>query len=175
MLWLKDLQGAAKGKAMSQDQQLRQHLLYLLKGGGAHLDFEAAIADLPVALRGAKPAGLPHTPWRLVEHMRLAQWDILEFCRNPRHVSPPFPDGYWPTGDAPADAAAWDRCLAAFRADLRAMQDLVADPATDLFAPIPHGEGQTILREALLVADHHAYHLGQLVTVRRLLSAWPNR
>jgi hypothetical protein len=158
---------------MSTDQSLRDHLLYLLRGGGAHLDFEAAIADLPVALRGAKPPGLPHTPWRLVEHMRLAQWDILEFSRNPKHLSPKFPDGYWPESDAPADAGAWDRSVAAFRADLRAMQDLVADPATDLFAPIAHGQGQTILREALLVTDHNAYHLGQLVTIRRLLGAWP--
>jgi hypothetical protein len=160
---------------MNRDTQLRDHLLYLLRDGGAHLDFEAAVAGLPPELRGAKLAGLPHTPWRLVEHMRIAQWDILEFCRNSRHVSPAFPDGYWPAGDAPPGADAWDRSVAAFRADLQAMQDLVADPATDLFAAIPHGEGQTVLREALLVADHNAYHLGQLVTVRRLLGAWPVR
>lgn len=158
---------------MNEDTALREHLLYLLRGGGAHLDFEAAIADLPAGLRGAKPPGVPHSPWRLLEHLRIAQWDILEFSRNPRHVSPNFPDGYWPEGDAPPDAAAWDRSVAAFRADLRAVQDLVADPRTDLFARIPHGEGQTILREALLVADHNAYHLGQLVVVRRALGAWP--
>jgi hypothetical protein len=151
---------------------LREHLSYLLRGGGAHLDFEAAIADLPVNLRGAKIANVPHTPWRLLEHLRIAQWDILEFSRNPRHVSPRFPEGYWPEGDAPASAAAWDRSVAGFRADLQAMQDLVADPATDLFAPIPHGDGQTILREALLVADHNAYHLGQLIIVRRALGNW---
>jgi hypothetical protein len=152
---------------------LREHVLYLLRGGGAHLDFEKAIADLQASLRGAKPPGQPHTPWRLLEHMRICQWDILEFSRNPKHVSPPFPDGYWPVGDGPADDAAWDRSVAGFRADAKSMQDLVADPATDLFARIPHGEGQTILREALLVADHNAYHLGQLVLVRRLLGAWP--
>ncbi len=152
---------------------LREHLLYLLRGGGAHLDFDAAVADLTPQFRGAKPAGQPHTPWRLVEHLRLALWDILEFARNPRHVSPPFPDGYWPTGDAPPNDAAWERSVAAFRADLQAMQDLIADPATDLLTPIPHGKGQTVLREALLVADHNAYHLGQLVLVRRLLGAWP--
>jgi hypothetical protein len=157
---------------MKTDQILRDHLLYLLRGGGAHLDFEAAIADLPAGLRGGKPAGLPHTPWRLLEHMRIAQWDILEFSRNSKHVSPKFPDGYWPQGDAPPDGDAWERSVAGFRADLRAMQELVANPATDLFAPIPHGQGQTILREALLVADHNAYHLGQLVTIRRLLGAW---
>jgi hypothetical protein len=158
---------------MSRDSELRDHLVYLLRGGGAHLNFDAAVASLPADLRGAKPAGLPHTPWRLVEHMRIAQWDILEFCRNARHVSPKFPEGYWPAGDAPADAGAWDRSVGAFRADLQAMQELVAAPTTDLFARIPHGEGQTILREALLVADHNAYHLGQLVTVRRSLGAWP--
>jgi hypothetical protein len=152
---------------------LREHLLYLLRGGGAHLDFEAAIAGLPPELRGAKADGVPHTPWRLLEHMRIAQRDILEFCRNPRHQSPHFPEGYWPAGDAPPDPAAWDRSADAFRADLRAMQELVADPGTDLFAPLPHGQGQTVLREALLVADHNAYHLGQMVVVRRLLGAWP--
>jgi hypothetical protein len=157
---------------MNTDRALRDHLLYLLRGGGAHLDFEAAIADLPAELRGTKPAGLPHTAWRLLEHMRIAQWDILEFSRNPKHVSPTFPDGLWPNSDSPPDANAWDRSVAGFRADFRAMQELVADPATDLFAPIPHGQGQTILREALLVADHNAYHLGQLVTIRRLLGAW---
>jgi hypothetical protein len=158
---------------MTNDQSLREHLLYLLRGGGAHLDFDAAIAGLPAALRGARADGVPHTPWRLLEHLRIAQWDILEFSRNPRHVSPPWPNGYWPAGDAPPDPASWDRSVAAFRADLQAMQDLVADPATDLFARIPHGDGQTILREALLVADHNAYHLGQLVEVRRVLGAWP--
>jgi hypothetical protein len=151
---------------------LRDHLLYLLRGGGAHVDFDAAVADLPPELRGARAAGQPHTPWRLLEHLRIAQWDILEFSRDPRHVSPPFPAGYWPAGDAPPDAGAWDRSVSAFRADLKAMQELVADPATDLFAPIPHGQGQTVLREALLVADHNAYHLGQLVLLRRLLGAW---
>ncbi|HEV3162517.1 MAG TPA: DinB family protein [Isosphaeraceae bacterium] len=151
---------------------LRSHLDKLLGGHDAHLDFDAAVAGLPAALRGAKPAKVPHTPWRLVEHMRIAQWDILEFCRNPGHVSPQFPDGYWPEGDAPTSARAWDQTIAAFHEDLQAMRDLVTDPKTDLFAAIPHGEGQTILREALLVADHNAYHLGQLVIVRRSLGVW---
>jgi hypothetical protein len=155
-----------------QTAALRDHVLYLLRGGGAHLDFDAAVADLPAALRGVKPPGLPHSPWRLLEHLRLCQRDILEFSCNPKHVSPSFPEGYWPTGDAPPDDGAWDRSVAAFRADLAAMQNLVADPAADLFAPFPHGDGQTLLREALLVADHNAYHLGQLVVVRRLLGAW---
>ncbi len=158
---------------MNKDKSLREHLLFLLREGGAHLGFETAIADLPVDLRGARPAGIPHTPWRLVEHMRIAQWDILEFCRNREHVSPTFPDGYWPDGATPPAPEAWDRSVDSFRADLRALQALVTDSSTDLFAPIAHGDGQTILREALLVADHNAYHLGQLVTVRRALGAWP--
>lgn len=157
---------------MNTDQTLRDQLLWLLRGGDAHLDFDRAVADLPVELRGVKANGVPHTAWRLLEHMRIAQWDILEFSRDPNHVSPKFPDGYWPAGDAPPDDAAWDRSVAAFRADLQAMQALVADPRIDLFVPIPHGQGQSILREALLIVDHNAYHLGQLVMLRRLLGAW---
>ena len=157
---------------MDRDAGLREHLLYLLRGGGAHLKFDKAVGGLPVEMRGRKPDGIPHSPWRILEHMRIAQWDILEFCRNPKHVSPEFPDGYWPAGDEPDDAAAWDESVGAFHSDSVAMQELVADPATDLFAPIPHGSGQTILREALLVADHNAYHLGQMVAVRRALGGW---
>jgi hypothetical protein len=157
---------------MSADKSLREHVLYLLRGGGAHLNFGKAVAGLPANLRGVCPRGVPHSCWRLVEHMRIAQWDILEFCRNATHVSPKFPDGSWPEGDAPPTAGAWSKSIALFRADLKAMEDLVADSKTDLFARIPHGDGQTILREALLVADHNAYHLGQLVVIRRLLGAW---
>jgi hypothetical protein len=157
---------------MNQNQALRQQLVDLLKQSGAHIDFAAAVADLPVAARGKTPPSVPHSPWRLVEHVRIAQWDILEFCRNPRHVSPKFPDGYWPAGEAPPSPDAWDKTIAAFQNDLAAICDLVMDPTTDLFARIPHGEGQTILREALLVADHNAYHVGQLIVVRRALGAW---
>jgi hypothetical protein len=157
---------------MGSESSLREHLLELLGGGHAHLDFEKAIAGLPVDLRGARLPGLPHTPWRLIEHMRIAQWDILRFSVDPKHISPDFPDGYWPSGDAPPDSTAWERSVAAFRADLQSMKDLVSNPDTYLYKPIRHGQGQTILREVLLVADHNAYHLGQLVTVRRLLNAW---
>jgi hypothetical protein len=157
---------------MNQEETLRKHVLELLHGGHAHLRFDKAVAGLPPKLRGARPPGLPHTPWRLVEHMRIAQWDILRFSIDPGHVSPEFPRGYWPEGDAPPNAAAWNRSVGAFRADLKAMMDLVADPKSDLFTPFAHGQGQTLLREALLVADHNAYHLGQLVTVRRQLGAW---
>jgi len=157
---------------MSRDQKLRQHLVWLLREGHAHLSFDAAIRGLPPRLRGRKPRGAAHTPWQILEHLRIAQWDILEFSANPKHASPPFPEEYWPRTQAPPSAAAWNRSARAFRADLAAMQKLVEDPQTDLFARIPHGDGQTILREALLVADHNAYHLGELVLVRRLLGAW---
>jgi hypothetical protein len=154
------------------DQALRQHLDYLLSGGGAHLDFDKAIAGLPPAKRGVRAPNSPHTAWWLLEHLRIAQSDILEFSRNPKHKSPDWPAGYWPQGDAPPDDKAWDKSVAAFKADLAAMRALVNDPKTDLFAKIPHGDGQTILREALLVADHNAYHLGQLVSLRRTIGAW---
>ena len=163
---------ARRSKKQANDGALREHVLYLLGGGGAHVSFEQTIADFPPELRGVQPAGLPFTAWRLLEHMRIAQWDILEFSRSAKHVSPEFPQGYWPETDAPPDEAAWDRSVKAFEADLRAMQRLVKNPSTNLSARIPHGAGQTILREALLVADHNAYHLGQLVLLRRLLGAW---
>ena len=157
---------------MDKDRILRDHLLELLRGRSAHLDFEKALKDLPSDFRGAKAAGLPHTVWQLLEHLRIAQWDILEFSRNPNHVSPKWPEGYWPESAAPQDCAAWDRSVETFRSDLQAMQDLVADPQTDLYAKIPWGDGQTILREAMLLADHNAYHLGQIVSVRQVLGVW---
>jgi hypothetical protein len=157
---------------MKNDKVLRDHLLYLLTDGGAHLSFEAAVKGLPTDLRCRRPKGAEHSPWELVEHMRIAQWDILEFTRNPKHKSPEFPKGYWPSAQAPPDEKEWEKSVKAFRADLKAMTELVADESTDLFARIPHGEGQSVLREALLMADHNAYHLGQLVLVRRLLGAW---
>jgi len=155
------------------DKALREHLLYLLSGGGAHAKFDDIVKDMPEHLRGVKPPGLPHTAWTLLEHLRIAQWDILEFSRNAKHKSPKWPQGYWPRMEAPASPKAWDKSIQQFQEDLKAMQDLVASAETDLFARIPWGDGQTILREALLVADHNAYHLGQLVDLRRLLQAWP--
>ena len=144
----------------------------LLSGKGAHADFDAAIKNLPVALRGKRPKGAQHSPWELLEHMRIAQWDILEFSRDGKHVSPKWPEGYWPPKPAPPNDQAWSKSVKAFRADLQSMIDLVSDEATDLYAKIPHGDGQTILREALLVADHNSYHLGAMIVVRRLLGAW---
>jgi hypothetical protein len=163
---------AASRKKDPHDKQLRDHVLYLLNGGGAHASFDAAIKDLPEKLRGVKPNGFPHSAWMLLEHLRLAQSDILEFSRNAKHKSPPWPEGYWPETDAPESDAAWNKSVQQFRKDLKTMQELVANPKTDLFARIPWGDGQTILREALLVADHNAYHVAQLIDVRRLLGAW---
>ena len=169
---------AKKGKRKSKqstignDHSLRQHLLELLAGGSAHSNFDDVVKDFPVELRGRKPVGLPHSPWMLLEHLRLAQWDILEFSRNAKHVSPAWPAGYWPPTEAPPNDTAWNQSIKEFRRDLKAMQNLIADPKTDLFDRIPWGDGQTLLREALLVADHNAYHLAQLVDARRLLGAW---
>ena len=154
---------------------LRQHLIDLLTGRNAHLDFDSTLKALPPELRGVKPEGQPHTIWRLVEHLRIAQWDILEFSRSAEHASPAWPEGYWPPSQAPPGDEAWEGSVEAFRRDLLAMCDLVRDPANDLFAELPWGDGQTLLREALLVADHNAYHLGQIVTLRSLLGDWPPR
>jgi DinB superfamily len=158
---------------VNEQKVLREHLVHLLKGGGAHVSFEKAVARLPVKARGMRPRGAPHSPWEIVDHLRVAQWDILQFSVDSQHISPLWPAGYWPDSPAPASARAWEQAVRQFRRDSEAMQKLVFNPATDLLARIPHGSGQTILREALLVADHNAYHLGELVLVRRLLSAWP--
>ena len=154
------------------DEQLRQNLEYLISGGGAHAKFDDVIKGIPAKLRGAKPKGFPHSAWMLLEHMRIAQRDILEFSHDRNHKSPNWPEGYWPKSAEPPSAAAWNKSIEQFRTDQKAMLDLVAEPKTDLFAKIPWGDGQTILREALLVADHNAYHLAQIVDVRRLLGAW---
>jgi hypothetical protein len=155
-----------------EEEKLRKQLVDLLIGRGAHVDWKASFRGIPPKLRGVRPSGLPHSLWELLEHMRIAQWDILEFSRDARHVSPGWPAGYWPAAPAPPNAKAWDKSLKAFARDLEAMKKLVANRKTDLFARIGHGTGQTILREALLVADHNAYHLGQVVTVRKLLGNW---
>jgi hypothetical protein len=158
---------------MTSDSALRKHLIDLLTGGNAHVTFDDVIRDLPAGLRGKRPKGAAHSPWQLLEHMRIAQWDILEFTRDPAHESPAWPDGYWPASPKPPSDEAWDETVAAFRADLRAVVRIVKARSTEFFAKIPHGDGQTVLREVLLVADHNAYHIGQLAIVRRLLGAWP--
>ena len=157
---------------MKEEKALRRHVLELLAAKHAHVDLKTALAGLPPKLRGKKPNGAEHTAWQLLEHIRIAQWDILEFSRDSKHVSPKWPEGYWPKSEAPPSAAAWNNSVRKVQVDLKEMEKLVASKKTDLFAPIPHGTGQTVLREALLLADHNAYHIGQLVLLRRLLGAW---
>jgi hypothetical protein len=157
---------------MPNDTGLREQLIALITKGNAHATFDEAVKDMPVELRGKRPKGGEHSPWQLLEHLRITQWDILEFSRDPKHTSPPWPEGYWSKSVTPPDEKAWDKTVRAFRKDQKAMCALVADEKTDLYAKIPHGDGQTILREALLVADHNAYHVGQLILVRQLLGAW---
>jgi hypothetical protein len=156
----------------NNDASLRRHLISLLREGHAHATFEAAIKGLPATLRGKRPKGAEHSPWEILEHLRIAQWDILEFSRDPKHRSPDWPSGYWPATAVPPDDNAWEKTVRAFRRDLNTICALVENKTTDLFATIPHGDGQTILREVLLVADHNAYHLGEMVLIRRLLGTW---
>lgn len=151
------------------DDSLRKHVLYLLRGGGAHLSFDEFVQSFPADLCNRQIDGLPYTPWQILEHMRKAQSDILEFSRDADHVSPEFPKGYWPTPSELGSPALWQQTIAEFRKDLQEMEALVEDPSTDLHAKIPHGDGQTILREALLTADHNAYHLGVLSVMSRIL------
>ena len=155
----------------TSDDAVRKHVLYVLRGGGAHLSFDQFVAGFPADLCGRQIEGLPYTPWQVLEHMRLAQSDILEFSRDSDHVSPPFPKGYWPKSDDLGTPALWQKTIDAFHHDLKEMEALVEDPATDLYAKIPHGDGQTILREALLIADHNAYHLGALAVMARLVKS----
>lgn len=156
----------------ASDAALRQLLARQLGWHDAHADFEAAVADLSPALRGVAPAGLPYSPWQLVEHIRLTQADILTFCARADYEEGHWPNDYWPATAAPPDATAWEASLAAYRRDREALERMIKDPHCDLFAKVPAGTGQTFLREFLLVADHTAYHVGQLVAVRRLLGSW---
>jgi hypothetical protein len=157
---------------MAQDQtdeSVRKHVLYLLRGGGAHLSSDDFVNSFPPDLCNRQVEGLPYTAWQVLEHMRLAQWDILEFSRDPDHVSPEFPKGYWPKPDELGNPQLWQQTIEQFRSDLEQMEALVEDASTDLYAKIPHGDGQTILREALLIADHNAYHLGVLAVIARIV------
>jgi len=157
---------------MSNETALREEVVRLLTSKGAHADFESAVKDLPADLRGERPEGAEHSPWEILEHLRIAQWDILDFSVNPDYKHLEWPEEYWPKSPAPAGDAEWNRSVRSFLEDRERLCDLVAEELTDLFAKIPHGDGQTILREALLTADHNAYHIGELVLVRRLLGAW---
>lgn len=154
---------------MKEEQILRDHLVRVLDWDSAHARFEDAVRDFPVESRGARPPGSPHSAWELLEHLRIALWDILEFSRDGRHSSPPWPEGYWPATPAPSSPSAWDESVAAYQHHLRELAALARDESVSLFAPIPHGDGQTVLREILLAADHNAYHVGQLMLVRRQL------
>jgi hypothetical protein len=162
----------SSARKFAADTKLRQQLVELLTGGNAHVTVAGAVADFPVEKRGLLATGLEHSGWQLLEHIRIAQWDILEFSRNPKHQSPDFPGGYWPKSPAPPDDGAWTKSVQSVASDLRAMIRLVKNPRADLFAPFPWGDGPTLLREALLLADHNAYHVGQMVDVRRALGIW---
>lgn len=157
---------------MSTDKDLRNHLLNLLQGGHAFVPFETAVENFPFEMTGTKPAGFDHSAWKLLEHIRITQWDIVEFSVSADHVSPKWPEEHWPKEDAPASVKDWRNSVESIKRDLRKMEAIVSDPATDLFAKIPHGTGQTILREALLIAEHNAYHIGQLLMLRKILGIW---
>ncbi|HWF08416.1 MAG TPA: DinB family protein [Bryobacteraceae bacterium] len=156
---------------MDHIQSLRNELDRLLGGKGAHTTFDEGVAGFPANLRGVRPEGSPHSAWEVLEHLRIAQWDMLEFSRDTKHKSPAWPEGYWPKNPEPLSAAAWDESIQHFHRDLAAMRSLVANPESDLFTPFAHGDGQTLLREALQLADHNAYHTGELIFLRRQLGA----
>ncbi|HLW59501.1 MAG TPA: DinB family protein [bacterium] len=157
---------------MASQAALREEVVWLLRGGHAHVGFKKAFAKMPEGLQGKKPRGAPYSPWQQLEHLRICQWDILEYIRNPDHVSPPWPGGYWPAAAPPARGS-WAKSVRGFEADLKTLEAMAAAPATDLLARVPADpDGPTLLHELLLVADHNAYHLGQLLVLRRLLGAW---
>jgi uncharacterized damage-inducible protein DinB len=157
---------------MEQLDQLREQLVKYLNWQEAHASFDSAIEGIPSEKYGVQPEGLPFSPWQLLEHLRITQHDIVDFCINPNYTEPKWPDDYWSATVAPPTVDAWAESVAAYRADLEQFQQFVANPELDLFATIPHGSGQTYLREVLLIVDHAAYHIGQIVAVRRLLGVW---
>ena len=161
--------GHSSGMSGKQTGALREQLISALKGDQSHLDFASAIQDFPEALRGAKPPGAPHSAWQLLEHLRIAQHDILEFSRNPKYKSPQWPEAYWPAEEAPRNSGAWDASVKAFQKDWRTFSKLIQDEKHDLFRPFAHGDGQTLLREALVLAAHNSYHLGQLIFLKKML------
>jgi hypothetical protein len=157
---------------MHTNQIMREQLLALLRGGHAHMTFDEAVAGFPLEYINRKPPNVPYTPWHLLEHLRICQWDILEFIRNPDHISPDWPAGVWPSPDAQADAAQWQQTIAAFRADLEALERLAQNPETDLFAPLPQGLPYTIFREIMVVANHNSYHIGEFAILRQVMNTW---
>jgi hypothetical protein len=163
------------GVKQNSEGLLRDQLAKLLIWDDAHVSFDKAVADIPAKLRGKQPSGAPYSPWQLLEHLRLTQHDILDFCRNPNYEELDWPDDYWPSSAAPPSVHAWDDSVRQFREDRKALQDLARNPDVNLDARIPHGDGQTYLREIVLAADHAAYHIGQLVVIRRLLGIWKSK
>lgn len=161
-----------KGTKMDTQDALRKQLLDLLGGGNSHMPFSEALDHFPMEFVNTRLPNSDYTAWRLLEHIRIAQWDIVEFVRNPRHISPPWPEGHWPPAGKTADRDDWAQTLASFRQDLRDFQGIVADPATDLLVDLPHAPGYSILREVLVLADHNAYHLGELALLRQVIGAW---
>ena len=158
---------------MVDDKVVRQQLIAILRGGNAHLKFERAVSQFPLDYINRKATHISYSPWELLEHMRICQWDILEFIRNPKYVSPPWPKGYWPAKEEVADEKKWQETLSDFSQDLLLVEELVNDPGINLYQPVPHAPDYNILREILLIADHNAYHLGELVVLRKALSIWP--
>lgn len=158
---------------MESDAVLRKELLALIHGGNAHMSFDEAVADFPLEAINKRPPHVSYTPWHLLEHLRITQWDILEFIRNPMHVSPDWPVGYWPAIDAQADQAAWETTVRRFRLDLSALEDIARDPNLPLTKPLPHAPGYTIFRELVLVGDHNAYHIGEFAILRQVMGTWP--
>jgi hypothetical protein len=158
--------------ANSNDEILREQLLALLQGGNAHMTFDHAVADFPLDRINERPPNVEYTIWHLVEHLRITQWDILNFVLDPSHESPDWPEGYWPARDATATAADWNHTLEAFRHDQAGLQDLARDETRDLTADLAHAPGYNLVRELLLAADHNAYHIGELGILRQVMGAW---
>lgn len=159
----------------SEDRALREQLHELIFSGNAHADIDTVLADFPIEQTGKKPAGTPYTAWQLLEHLRLTVHDLLEFSTNSEYLAPKWPEDYWPATEAPQNQGEWETSVKAFKADCKAIAKLATDPASNLYAQIPWGQGQTLLREILLAADHNSYHLGQMVLLRKQLGAWPNQ
>jgi hypothetical protein len=157
---------------MATNNELRKQLVDLLNGGNAHMGFEETVADFPVAEINTFPPNVPYTFWHLLEHIRIAQTDILEFVRQPGHVSPEWPKGYWPDREEQTDADGWQRTIKGIQADLEAVKQIVLDPQTDLTAELAHAPGYTVLRETLLVADHNVHHLGEFAILRQVMGTW---
>lgn len=160
---------------MDAQKALRKQLLDLLRGGHAHMPLDEAVAEFPMDAINVKPPNVPYTPWHLLEHIRITQWDIVEFVRDPKHVSPSWPEGHWPAPDATADERGWQTTIAAVRQELHEFEELVADPATDLTATLPHAPGYNVVREVLTLVDHNAYHIGEFAILRQVMGTWPGK